>query len=120
MLNANKNCMQIPTGGTVSVNVILNLTLICHIQPLKMVCISTPRAPLSELDQCSHHKCCVHELQTTRSMLSAGAEDADILFEDELSEERKEKILHDAGITINIPLKQARTCHQIHAWNPVV
>ena len=88
----NKNCMQIPTGGTVSVNVILNLTLICHIQPLKMVRISTPRAPLSELDQCSHHKCCVHELQTTRSMLSAGAEDADILFEDELSEERKEKI----------------------------
>ena len=36
----------------------------------------------------------------TRSMLSAGAEDADILFEDELSEERKEKLLHDAGITI--------------------
>ena len=55
----------------------------------------------------------------TRSILSAGAEDADILFEDELSEERKEKLLHDAGITINIPLKQARTCHQIHAWNPV-
>ena len=53
-------------------------------------------------------------------MLSAGAEDADILFEDELSEERKEKLLYDAGITINIPLKQARTCHQIHAWNPVV
>ena len=49
MLNANKNCMQIPTGGTVSVNVILNLTLICHIQPLKMVRISTPSAPLSEL-----------------------------------------------------------------------
>ena len=45
----------------------------------------------------------------TRSILSAGAEDADILFEDELrclSEERKEKVIHDAGITINIPLKQ--------------
>jgi len=45
----------------------------------------------------------------TRSILSAGAEDADMLFEDELrclSEERKEKILHDAGITINIPPKQ--------------
>ena len=55
-------------------------------------------------------------------MLSAGAEDADILFEDELSEERKEKLLHDAGITINIPLKQCKlglACHQIHAWNPV-
>ena len=45
----------------------------------------------------------------TRSILSAGAEDADILFEDELrclGEERKEKVLHDAGITISIPPKQ--------------
>ena len=46
----------------------------------------------------------------TRSMLSVGAEDADILFEDELralSKEKKEKLLHDdAGITINIPPKQ--------------
>ena len=45
----------------------------------------------------------------TRSMLSAGAEDTDILFEDELralSEEKKEKLLHDAGIIINISPKQ--------------
>ena len=45
----------------------------------------------------------------TRSMLSVGAEDADILFKDELralSEEKKEKLLYDAGITINIPPKQ--------------
>ena len=84
-----------------------------------MVRISTPRAPLSELSVHTHKRC-VHELQMTRSMLSAGAEDADILFEDELSEERKEKLLHGAGITINIPPKQARTCHQIHAWNLLV
>ena len=45
----------------------------------------------------------------TWSILSAGAEDADILFEDELralSEEKKEMLLHDTGVTINIPLKQ--------------
>ena len=37
-----------------------------------------------------------------RSILSADAEDADILFEDELrclSEERKERVLHDASVT---------------------
>ena len=33
----------------------------------------------------------------TRSMLSPGAEDADILFEDELGEERKEKLLQMQG-----------------------
>ena len=44
----------------------------------------------------------------TRSILSAGAEDADILFENELrclSEERNKKVIHDAGITIKIPPK---------------
>ena len=44
------------------------------------------------------------------SILSAGAEDADILFEDELralSEKKKEKLLHDTGITVNIPLNLA-------------
>ena len=60
----------------------------------------------------------------TRSILSAGAEDADILFEDELrclSEERKEKVLHEAGITINIPPKQGRgiTSHDRPRWKRV-
>ena len=78
------------------------------IQPLKLVHISTPRAPLSELSVRTR-KHCVDELQMTRSILSAGAEDADIFFEDELrclSEAKKEKVLHDAGIKINIPPKQ--------------
>ena len=52
---------------------ILNLTLILS---LKLVRVSTPRAPLLELSVRTrkHH---AHELQMTRSILSAGAEDAD-------------------------------------------
>ena len=73
-----------------------------------MVRVSTPRAPLSELSARTRKRR-VHELQTTRSILSAGAKDADIMFEDELrclSEERKEKVLHEAGITVDIPPMQ--------------
>ena len=72
--------------------------MIIFIQPLKLVHVSTPRAPLFELSARTRKRR-VHELQMTWSILSAGAEDADMLFEDELrclSEERKEKILHDA------------------------
>ena len=111
MLNASKeNSIQIPTGGTVSLGVNQHLKLYNDlvIQPLKLVCVSTPRAPLSELSVHTRKRC-VHELQMTRSNLSTSAEDADILFEDELrclSEVRKEKILHDAGITINTSPKQ--------------
>ena len=111
MLNASKeNSIQIPTGGTVSlgVNQHLKLNNDLVVQPLKLVRVSTPRAPLSELSVRTR-KCRVHELQMTRSILSVGSEDADILLEDELSclsEERKERVLHDAGITINIPPKQ--------------
>ena len=86
MLSAHKeNCIQIPTGGRVSVGVNkhfkFNTDLV--IQPLKLVCVFTPRAPLSELSArtCKRR---VHELQMTWSFLSAGVEDADILFEDEL------------------------------------
>ena len=92
----------------IGVNQLLKLNNDLVIQPLKLVRVSTPRAPLSELSVHTRKRR-VHELQMTRSILSAGAEDADTLFEDELrclSEERKEKVLHDAGITINIPPKQ--------------
>ena len=47
----------------------------------------------------------------------------DILFEDELKglrEERKEKVLLDAGITINIPPKQGLASKSMHAWYPLV
>ena len=95
MLNANKeNTIQIQTGGTVSQGVTEQYWKFSNdffIQPLKLVRVSTPRAPLSELSARTRKRR-VHELQTTRSILSAGAKDADIMFEDELrwlSEEKK-------------------------------
>ena len=41
----------------------------------------------------------------TSSILSGSSEDADLMLEDELkalSTEKKEQLLHDAGITVNI------------------
>ncbi|KAL5487241.1 hypothetical protein EMCRGX_G019818 [Ephydatia muelleri] len=89
MLSTTKeNYIQIPTGGT----------------PLKLVRITAPRAPLSELSV-RKRKCRVHKLQKTRTILSGSSEDADLMLEDELralSTEKKEQLLHDAGITVNI------------------
>ena len=51
-------------------------------------------------------KCRVHELQKTQTILSGSSEDADLMLEDELralSTEKKEQLLHDAGITVNRP-----------------
>ena len=51
-------------------------------------------------------KCRVHELQKTQTILSGSSEDADLTLEDELralSTEKKEQLLHDAGITVNRP-----------------
>eukprot|EP00731_Ephydatia_muelleri_P001253 Em0001g1253a len=51
-------------------------------------------------------KCRVHKLQKTQTILSGSSEDADLTLEDELralSTEKKEQLLHDAGITVNRP-----------------
>eukprot|EP00731_Ephydatia_muelleri_P011314 Em0006g208a len=48
-------------------------------------------------------------LQKTRTILSGSSEDADLMLEDELRAlitEKKEQLLHDAGITVNIPPMQ--------------
>ena len=80
------------------ISIVLNTELI--IQPLKLVRVTAPRAPLSELSVCMR-KCRVHKLQKTRTILSGSSEDADLMLEDELralSTEKKEQLLHDAGI----------------------
>ena len=75
---------------------------------MKLVCVTASQAPLSELSVCTC-KCSVHELQKAQTILSGSSEDADLMLEDELralSMEKKEQLLHDAGITVNIPLMQ--------------